>query len=165
LARAGVDVIVLEARDRVGGRTYTVDFPTPSGPIPIDLGGSWIHGVTNPEFTVRGLYKGRTYEVKSSRAFSPRDHEALSVEKTKMLSASTYLPYAERVPKIMKIKADKGQGPDGDGKAMDVTYRQIWDEAYEARVQVAGATTEREKELVKISPECEFTYFQLWEQV
>jgi hypothetical protein len=155
LARAGVDVTVLEARDRTGGRTYTVDFPTPSGPIPIDLGGSWIHGVTNPEFIVRGLYKGKTHQVKSSRAFHPRDHEALSVEKTGMLQESSYLPYAMRVPLIQKIKKDKGQGPDGDGKNLDVTYRQIWDEAFEERVKVAGATTEREKELVKLSPECE----------
>ncbi|HLV98004.1 MAG TPA: flavin monoamine oxidase family protein [Ktedonobacterales bacterium] len=35
----GVEVLVLEARDRVGGRTYTV--PAQDG-TPIDLGGQWI---------------------------------------------------------------------------------------------------------------------------
>ncbi|HEU0001755.1 MAG TPA: flavin monoamine oxidase family protein [Ktedonobacteraceae bacterium] len=39
LAEAGVDVIVLEARDRVGGRSYTR--PASDG-TPIDLGGQWI---------------------------------------------------------------------------------------------------------------------------
>jgi polyamine oxidase len=40
LADAGMDVTVLEARDRIGGRTWT---DTSLG-VPIDLGGAWIHG-------------------------------------------------------------------------------------------------------------------------
>lgn len=40
LAAAGYDVVVLEARDRIGGRTWTHDV----GGVPVDLGGSWIHG-------------------------------------------------------------------------------------------------------------------------
>jgi monoamine oxidase len=39
LHRAGVDVVVVEGRDRVGGRTHTVDVEG----VPVDLGGSWIH--------------------------------------------------------------------------------------------------------------------------
>jgi polyamine oxidase len=42
---AGVEVVVLEARDRIGGRTWTV----PLGPGALDLGGSWVHDpVGNP---------------------------------------------------------------------------------------------------------------------
>lgn len=45
LAAAGHDVVVIEARDRVGGRTHTVEL----GGAPADLGGSWIHGpIGNP---------------------------------------------------------------------------------------------------------------------
>jgi polyamine oxidase len=40
LSAGGADVIVLEARDRIGGRTWTTDVAGAS----IDLGGSWIHG-------------------------------------------------------------------------------------------------------------------------
>ena len=40
LQRDGHDVVVVEARDRIGGRTWTVDL----GGAPADLGGSWIHG-------------------------------------------------------------------------------------------------------------------------
>ncbi|MDH5293675.1 MAG: FAD-dependent oxidoreductase [Acidimicrobiia bacterium] len=38
--RAGLEVLVIEARDRIGGRTWTADV----GGVPVDLGGSWIHG-------------------------------------------------------------------------------------------------------------------------
>jgi len=45
LNEAGVSVTVLEARDRIGGRTWTDDV----GPATIDLGAAWIHGVNgNP---------------------------------------------------------------------------------------------------------------------
>jgi monoamine oxidase len=39
LTHAGVDCVVLEARDRIGGRLHTADL----GGSPVDLGGSWIH--------------------------------------------------------------------------------------------------------------------------
>nr|MBX2797010.1 FAD-dependent oxidoreductase [Myxococcales bacterium] len=38
---AGVSVSVLEAKDRIGGRTWTSDV----GPATLDLGGGWVHGV------------------------------------------------------------------------------------------------------------------------
>lgn len=39
LARAGVACVVVEARDRVGGRLHTIDLAG----FPVDMGGSWIH--------------------------------------------------------------------------------------------------------------------------
>ena len=39
LRNAGVDHVVLEGRDRIGGRAHTVDL----GGYPVDLGCSWIH--------------------------------------------------------------------------------------------------------------------------
>ncbi|WP_246271175.1 flavin monoamine oxidase family protein [Nitrosopumilus cobalaminigenes] len=41
LRQMGLDVVVLEARDRVGGRLWTDN----STGTPLDLGASWIHGV------------------------------------------------------------------------------------------------------------------------
>lgn len=41
LTDAGVQVVVLEARDRIGGRTWSYDF---GDGATIDLGASWIHG-------------------------------------------------------------------------------------------------------------------------
>jgi len=39
LTHAGVEVVVLEARERIGGRAWTADV----GGVPVDLGCSWIH--------------------------------------------------------------------------------------------------------------------------
>ncbi|HMK93046.1 MAG TPA: FAD-dependent oxidoreductase, partial [Thermoleophilia bacterium] len=45
LAHAGIECIVLEARERAGGRLHTIDL----GGSPVDMGGSWIHHpVGNP---------------------------------------------------------------------------------------------------------------------
>src|SRR6266516_7605079 len=39
LTHGGVECVVLEARDRIGGRLHTVNLAG----APVDLGGSWIH--------------------------------------------------------------------------------------------------------------------------
>jgi polyamine oxidase len=45
LSHGGVSVVVLEARDRIGGRLHTAEV----GGSPVDLGGSWIHSpIGNP---------------------------------------------------------------------------------------------------------------------
>lgn len=48
LVRNGYDVIVLEARDRIGGRIWT---NRDLEGIPLDLGASWIHGVEGNPIT------------------------------------------------------------------------------------------------------------------
>jgi monoamine oxidase len=50
LSGAGVKVCVLEARDRIGGRVYTVR--DPRVPIPIELGAEFIHGHPNEIFSI-----------------------------------------------------------------------------------------------------------------
>ncbi len=47
LADAGVEVAVLEARERIGGRAHTVDV----GGRRIDAGAAWIHGLTGNPMT------------------------------------------------------------------------------------------------------------------
>src|SRR5688572_10156614 len=42
LHAAGVDVTVLEARERIGGRVFT--HRAPGTPVPIELGAAFIHG-------------------------------------------------------------------------------------------------------------------------
>ena len=43
LAEAGQRVTLIEARDRVGGRIYTV--PATQGELPVELGAEFIHGL------------------------------------------------------------------------------------------------------------------------
>ncbi len=47
LSRAGVEVTVVEARDRIGGRIFTDN----SLGVPLDLGASWIHGIKQNPLT------------------------------------------------------------------------------------------------------------------
>lgn len=47
LDHAGVECVVLEARDRIGGRLHTVDLLG----MPVDVGGSWIHHPTGNPLT------------------------------------------------------------------------------------------------------------------
>jgi len=49
LTQLGYDVVVLEAKERIGGRLWTDD----TKGIPLDLGASWIHGVKyNPLYVL-----------------------------------------------------------------------------------------------------------------
>ncbi|MFI1154665.1 flavin monoamine oxidase family protein [Streptomyces sp. NPDC020817] len=58
LADRGEDVLVLEARDRIGGRVWTSGRWSDS---PADMGASWIHGVTgNPITALASQAKART---------------------------------------------------------------------------------------------------------
>ncbi len=48
LADAGVEVTVIEARDRISGRAWTSnEWPD----LPVDMGASWIHGITGNPLT------------------------------------------------------------------------------------------------------------------
>jgi monoamine oxidase len=48
LAAAGLEILVVEARDRVGGRAWTV--PTSVG-VPVDLGCEWLHSADHNPWT------------------------------------------------------------------------------------------------------------------
>ena len=48
IARGGKSAVVLEARDRIGGRVWSLDVP--GLPVPVELGAEFIHG--NPEATL-----------------------------------------------------------------------------------------------------------------
>lgn len=64
LTERGVEVIVLEARDRIGGRVHSVT----RGGATYDMGASWIHGLTGNPMTAL------TDELGLARA--PTDYEA-----------------------------------------------------------------------------------------
>jgi monoamine oxidase len=50
LSRAGRSVVVLEARDRIGGRLYTRE--DAGLPVPVELGGEFVHGTADVSFAL-----------------------------------------------------------------------------------------------------------------
>lgn len=69
LASAGQRVTILEARDRIGGRTWTSDELGP----PIDLGASWIHGTTDNPITQLARDAGLRFIPTNFDAFGTHD--------------------------------------------------------------------------------------------
>jgi glycine/D-amino acid oxidase-like deaminating enzyme len=59
LSRAGVSAVVLEARDRIGGRLYTRE--DVGLPVPVELGGEFVHGTAAVSFDL--LRAARTVAV------------------------------------------------------------------------------------------------------
>ncbi len=85
LTDAGVEVIVLEARERLGGRTWTAQV----GDATLDLGGAWIHGpVDNPialvaaslgvEHTLHVQEDGWTYDAQLGRELTDGEWSAIA---------------------------------------------------------------------------------------
>src|ERR1700727_1763848 len=69
LAAAGKRVVILEARDRVGGRILTrrIDGMAPAGMLPIELGAEFIHGLPEEIWNLVRQAKLITYELQGSR--------------------------------------------------------------------------------------------------
>jgi monoamine oxidase len=82
LAGRGAEVVVLEARDRIGGRIWTSDHWADA---PVDLGASWIHGAKdNPITTLADKAGARTvatsYESSTDYRFDGRPFDDATTE-------------------------------------------------------------------------------------
>lgn len=87
LTNAGVDVIVLEGRDRLGGRLKTVR--TPEGGC-YDLGASWLHdSIVNDVFNYAVEIGTDLYYDDSGYAWYNKDGEILPTEKSHRVFAET----------------------------------------------------------------------------
>ncbi len=70
LQAAGVSVTVIEARDRIGGRTFS----SPLWPdLPCDMGASWIHGVTGNPIAALATEIGATWTATTYRRLAGFD--------------------------------------------------------------------------------------------
>lgn len=91
LSSAGRRVLVLEARDRLGGRAYTL---TEGMHAPIDLGCSWIHGYKegNPARDIAQSLSVATHVLQSTESFiwgekAPLHEAAASILRNNLTSA------------------------------------------------------------------------------
>lgn len=75
LARVGLRVIVLEARDRVGGRIFTQHVP--GYPLPIELGAEFIHGRPPESFALVEQAGLLVYEINGQKWLA-QDHQLAS---------------------------------------------------------------------------------------
>jgi monoamine oxidase len=63
LRKAGLDVVVLEARNRLGGRTWTADYRG----LPLEMGGAWVHWLQPYVLTELRRYGLATEEAGEAR--------------------------------------------------------------------------------------------------
>jgi monoamine oxidase len=137
LARAGRSVLVVEARDRVGGRCLTRRLP--GVPVPVELGAEFIHG--RPQATMGLLQKAGITAVDSTRTqliaidgklepvniFAQAQRVARNGVKGKDVSFRAYLA-RQRVPKLTRtLAAMMVQGFDAADPAR-VSAREILEE-------------------------------------
>jgi polyamine oxidase len=85
LSRAGIPYLVLEARDRIGGRLHTIDLAG----VPVDLGGSWIHHpIGNPLTALckeHGLERDSADPMPSLTAYDQVDRRRLDRSEVEVL--------------------------------------------------------------------------------
>lgn len=129
LRAAGLEVIVVDARDRVGGRVWTVE----AGDVPVDLGAMWLDGAPgNPalEFCrLRGLktvvaaddslrvFDADGQEFPAANVDSWYDEATRLLEKTRQLNCSRIdqgLPDVTMAQALQSLLAD---APPGDRRA------------------------------------------------
>jgi monoamine oxidase len=70
LADAGLDVTVLEARDRLGGRAWSI--ATPGSALPVELGAEFLHGQADEIDEIAGRQGLRVFDVSGRRWTSKR---------------------------------------------------------------------------------------------
>ena len=61
LAQAGADFVILEARERVGGRIYTIR--DPRSPVPIELGAEFLHGAAKETMDIVRAARLRAVDI------------------------------------------------------------------------------------------------------
>ena len=131
LVAAGRRVIVLEARDRLGGRIHT----DRSWGVPVELGASWIHGVTNNPIAALAAAEGIT-----TQAF---DYDAIVYGPDgRRRAPGTLDDLEEQVAEL--VEAGRKDSPDGDEALRAALDRAIADDDLDApeRLDIEWGITE-----------------------
>lgn len=78
LLRRGLSIIVIEARDRIGGRVHTIR--PPGAPLPIELGADFVHGRPFDLFEIAAKAGVRLYEQTGNSWAAHDGHFAASID-------------------------------------------------------------------------------------
>jgi monoamine oxidase len=122
----GHDVVVLEARDRIGGRIWT---STIWPDLPLDLGATWIHGVSgNPLTDVADKSQTRRFATSYDKAITYNTGgQQLSAAETTRLNAL-------RTRAVTALKQAQERGADVSiRQAIEPVMRQVGDASEAAR--------------------------------
>lgn len=101
LLQSGVDVTVLEARNRIGGRVWTVPL-SDSDSLPVDLGASWIHRIDgNPLHALASRLK-MDLSVSNNPNLTSEDSLALYDTTGRLLDAEAQRPTREKYDEMTR---------------------------------------------------------------
>ncbi len=112
LSDRGLEVMVLEARDRIGGRVLTHR----AWGIPVELGATWIHGVRRNPIARLGRRHGLEIETEDYSTFRLYDVDGSPFADEALSAARSYL---EEVAAELCVKRDALAGD----KPMDQAFR------------------------------------------
>lgn len=108
---AGIPVTVLEARDRIGGRTHT----SPLWPdLPVDMGASWIHGTRHNPLTALARQSGVR--------ITPTDYKR-SITFDETGQQVTFVKAAKRAMALLEKARDKVDDLDKDVSLQEALLR------------------------------------------
>lgn len=132
LAQAGWRVTVLEGRNRLGGRAWT---SRAWADLPVDLGGSWIHGVTGNPLVALAKAAGATpapFNYDSIQRYWPNgqvltDAQDAQVERIITIMEDAFSEAAPSVKASTVLKELRGR--------MNATERRLLSYAYTAQVE------------------------------
>ncbi|EGD74218.1 monoamine oxidase [Salpingoeca rosetta] len=113
LHEAGYEVVVVEGRDRVGGRVWT----DRSTGIPLDMGASWLHGIKgNPLYELAQAIGARTSET---------DYDRFAAYERDGTRASMTARDLQRLVDVVTKQCGKAAKRRSTGNLLDVV-RDLW---------------------------------------
>ncbi|HEX3240834.1 MAG TPA: NAD(P)/FAD-dependent oxidoreductase [Solirubrobacterales bacterium] len=107
LADAGHSPVVLEARDRIGGRTWS---RTDLGPHPIELGAEFVHGTTGPTWPLLEKYGLDTVFAYRNHGPEVYEHVGGVLRDQTDPDSSSFFDVAEGIAEIAVERAEGGAG-------------------------------------------------------
>ena len=138
LGKAGRKVVVLEARDRIGGRIFTNN--DPQSPVPIELGAEFVHGKSPELWHIAQAAHLKLYEVTERHWYFEDDKLSKSRDFWKKVTRLTEQMKASKTDRSFKeLLASLPEDEDTHrAKAMAIRYVEGFHAANIERIGVHG---------------------------